>query len=211
MMSCPTPRAVRWTIPAGQRHPRARPGDLYQQSAATEARVESEDNRKDMRNSAQRPDPGASDPGAQPERLADRQRDRGVPSGFTLIETIVVLVIVGLALTIVAGFLPRRNTTLELTAATARVAGALRLARSRAMVESRPVAFAATLDGHGFRLDNVPVTLGPAVSVVMMEPRILFSADGSASGGSLRVLVDGKQRVIRIDWLTGRVAVAQAL
>jgi general secretion pathway protein H len=120
-------------------------------------------------------------------------------------------VIVGLALTIVAGFLPRRNTTLELTAATARVAGALRLARSRAMVESRPVAFAATLDGHGFRLDNVPVTLGPAVSVVMMEPRILFSADGSASGGSLRVLVDGKQRVIRIDWLTGRVAVAQAL
>jgi general secretion pathway protein H len=137
--------------------------------------------------------------------------ERGAPGGFTLIETIVVLVILGLALTIVAGFLPRRNTTLELTAATARVTGALRLARSRAMAESRPVPFAAAPDGHGFRLDNAPVTLGPSVTVVMTEPRIVFAPDGSTSGGSLRVLVDGRQRVIRIDWLTGRVDTAEAL
>lgn len=131
--------------------------------------------------------------------------------GFTLIETIVVLVILGLALSIVAGFLPRRNTTLELTAATGRIAGALRLARSRAMVEGRPVPFAATPDRHGFRLDQSLVTLGPSVTVAMAEPRILFAPDGSTSGGSLRVLVDGKQRAIRVDWLTGRVVVAGSL
>jgi len=129
-------------------------------------------------------------------------------NGFTLIETIVVLVILGLALTIVAGFLPRRNTTLELTAATARVTGALRVARSRAMVEGHPVPFAAAPDGHGFRLDGVQVALGSSVIVVMAEPRILFAPDGSTSGGSLRVLVDGKQRLIEVDWLTGRVVVA---
>jgi prepilin-type N-terminal cleavage/methylation domain-containing protein len=37
------------------------------------------------------------------------QPDRHICGGFTLIETIVVLVILGLALTIVAGFLPRRK------------------------------------------------------------------------------------------------------
>jgi general secretion pathway protein H len=133
-----------------------------------------------------------------------------VQGGFTLIETIVVLVILGLALGIVAGFLPRRNTTLELTAATSRVTGALRLARSRAMAEGHPVPFAILPGGHGFRLDNALVNFGPSVTVVMAQPRILFDPDGSTSGGSLRVVVDGKQRVVLVDWLTGRVVVAAA-
>jgi general secretion pathway protein H len=142
--------------------------------------------------------------GSMPE-----QPHRPACRGFTLIETIVVLVILGLALTIVAGFLPRRNTTSELAGATARVAGALRLARSQAMVQSRPVQFIVAPNGHGFRLDNAPVILGPSVAVVMQEPRlIVFAPDGSASGGSLSVLMDGQQRNIRVDWLTGRVIVA---
>ncbi len=132
-------------------------------------------------------------------------------AGFTLIETIVVLVILGLALTIVAGFLPRRNATLELTDATAHVANAMRLARSRAMTESRPIPFVASPDRHGFRLDNIPVTLGRSVAVDTIGPSlILFAPDGSSSGGSLRVAVDGRQRLIRVDWLTGRVVVAEA-
>jgi general secretion pathway protein H len=129
-------------------------------------------------------------------------------AGFTLIEPIVVLVILGLALTIVAGFIPRRNTTLDLANATSRVAGAMRLARSRAMVESRPVPFTVTPDGHGFRLDNGQVTLGPAVVMVSAPPVIVFSPDGSASGGSLRLLVGDKTRMVQVDWLTGRVTIA---
>jgi general secretion pathway protein H len=131
--------------------------------------------------------------------------------GFTLIETIVVLVILGMALAIVVGFLPRRNTTVELAAATARVAGALRLARSQAMAESRPVRFVVTPDGHGVRLENTAVTLGPSVAVIMTGPRlIIFAPDGSASGGSLSVLIGGRQQLINVDWLTGRALVATA-
>jgi general secretion pathway protein H len=148
----------------------------------------------------------------RPTRSGPRRDSLASPavSGFTLIETIVVLVILGLALGIVAGFLPRRNTTLELTAATSRVAGALRLARSRAMVEGHPIPFAMLPGGHGFRLDDSQVNFGPSVTVVMAEPRILFAPDGSTTGGSLRVVVGGKQRVVVVDWLTGRVAVATA-
>jgi general secretion pathway protein H len=131
-------------------------------------------------------------------------------AGFTLIETIVVLVIVGLALGIVAGFLPRRNAALELSAATARVTGALRLARSRAMAESRSIPFALAADRHGVRLDDATIALGPSVTVEMVQPRIVFAPDGSTSGGSLRVVVDGRQRFLQVDWLTGRVAVADA-
>jgi general secretion pathway protein H len=130
--------------------------------------------------------------------------------GFTLIETIVVLVILGMALGIVAGFLPRRNTTLELSAATSRVAGALRIARSRAMAEGHPVPFVAVPDGHGFRVENSTVSLGSAITVVMAQPQILFASDGSTSGGSLRVMVGGKQLLIQVDWLTGRVVVTTA-
>jgi general secretion pathway protein H len=135
----------------------------------------------------------------------------GSRAGFTLIETIVVLVILGLALTIVAGFIPRRNGTLELANATSRVVGAMRLARSRAMVESRPVPFAVTADGHGYIIDDGLVTLGPSVRMVMAGPRVIsFSPDGSASGGSLRVLVGEKFRVVQVDWLTGRVTIVGA-
>jgi general secretion pathway protein H len=136
----------------------------------------------------------------------------GPAKGFTLIETIVVLVIAGLALTVVASFLPRRNATLELSSATARVSGALRLARSRAMAEDRPVPFAAVPDGHGFLLDNVAVTLGPLVTMTLTPPRaIVFEPDGSASGAVLRVSSSLRQREIRVDWLTGRVLVAGGL
>jgi general secretion pathway protein H len=138
---------------------------------------------------------------------ADRRDPKS--GGFTLIETIVVLVILGLALTITAGFIARPNTTLKLTAATARVTGALRLARSRAIAESRSVSFAVAPDGHGFRLDNRAVTLDPSIVMAMPEPRVIFfEPDGSASGGLLHVSMRGQERVIRIDWLTGRVSVA---
>jgi len=60
------------------------------------------------------------------------------------------------------------------------------------------VQFIVAPDGHGFRIDNAPVALGPSIAVIMREPQsIVFAPDGSASGGLLRVLMDGQQRIIR--------------
>jgi general secretion pathway protein H len=128
-----------------------------------------------------------------------------------LIETIVVLVILGLALTVVATFLPRRNTTLELESASSRVVGAMRIARWRAIAESRPVSFAMTPDGHGFRLDNGRIDLGPSVWLATPNGRpILFGPAGDASGGTLLVRMANKTRLIRVDRLTGRITFAEA-
>ncbi len=133
-------------------------------------------------------------------------------AGFTLIEMIVVLVIAGLALTIVAGFIGRRNPTLEASNAASRLIGAMRTARSRALTEGRAVPFALSPDGHSYRVGDALVGLGTRVALAMVgPPAIVFAPDGSASGGSVRVLVDGKERRILVDWLTGRVTIAGAL
>jgi general secretion pathway protein H len=122
-----------------------------------------------------------------------------------------VLVILGLALSIVASFIPRRNVTLELESATGRAVGMMRIARARAIAESRPIPFQVTPDGHGLRMDAELVGLGPDVGVATATGGgIVFTPDGGASGGTLAVTVEGRRRVIQVDPLTGRITVRDA-
>jgi general secretion pathway protein H len=133
-------------------------------------------------------------------------------AGFTLIETLVVLVILGLALSIVAGFLPRRNSTLELAAASQRVVSTLRLARGRAIAESRPVTVTATRDGHGVAVDGVAQAVAAVVVISMTGPAVIrFAPDGSASGGGIRVQGAKRAELVGVNWLTGRISVTDAL
>ena len=155
--------------------------------------------------------PGTPSPAWSPAASGEGSGRRGRVAGFTLIETIVVLVILGLALTIVAGFLPRRNTTLELAAASGRVASALRQARARAILYNRPVLVAVSADGHSLATDGIVRPLPAAVAMTMVGPAaIRFAPDGSASGGGILVRIPGRARVIRVEWLTGRVSIAEA-
>ena len=131
-------------------------------------------------------------------------------SGFTLIETVVVLAILGMALGIVAGFIPKRNDTLELATAAEQVAGLMRLARARAIAGSRPMRLIAAADGHGIVVDGVARPVPPSLTVRMDGvPEIQFAADGSASGGGVRLSGSKRSRLVKVDWLTGRVSVTE--
>ena len=130
------------------------------------------------------------------------RRDAG---GFTLIEMIVVLVVLGLALTLVMTHGPMRSQRLDLDAAARQVAGALRLARSRAIAQDRAVAVA--FGARGYQLDqDAPVVWSADVSP-NGDRVISFTPDGSSSGG--RIVLHGGERdvAIGVDWLTGRVLV----
>jgi general secretion pathway protein H len=146
-------------------------------------------------------------------RDALTRRPRDEPrAGFTLIEMIVVLSILGLALTIVVGFIPRRSSMLELTTTSERVASVLRLSRARATTESRLLAVTMAPGGNRLVVDGVPLALSPGVMVSMTGSAVIrFVPDGSSSGGGIRLESGGRIRFVIVDWLTGRVRVADVL
>jgi general secretion pathway protein H len=140
-------------------------------------------------------------------------------AGFTLIEVIVTLSILGLALTLIAGHRPPWSGTLGLRAAAAELAAGLRLARSEAILRNRPVHFEVDLTSRQYRVGAAaPRALPPRLTIELLtitgEQRsdamgdIRFNPDGTSTGGRIS-LDDGIRRIaIGVDWLSSRVSVA---
>lgn len=149
-------------------------------------------------------------------------RDRG----FTLIEVLVVVAVLGLALALLAARGPQRSAALDLRGAAEQVAGSLRLARARAIASNRMVGVTFDAAARSVRLDGtapgvLPPGVGLSVTATFSDAgvgeapgtpvrAIRFAPDGSSTGG--RVLLDGRGRRVQVgvDWLTGRVSVADA-
>jgi general secretion pathway protein H len=154
---------------------------------------------------------------APPVGRTNPRSDRG--GGFTLIELLVSLAILGLALTLIAGYKPPWSRGLGLQATAGELAAGLRLARSEAILSNRPILFDLDLIGHRYRIGTgTPRGLPPDVSLELLtisgeavngrEGDIRFNPDGSSTGGRIS-LADGRRRIgVGVDWLTGRVSVA---
>ena len=117
-------------------------------------------------------------------------------AGFTLLEMLVVIAIMGLALALVAGFGPPRSHGLEMQAAARQIAASMRDARASAIAQGRKVALT---------LPHLP----PWLAVTLQAPPggIVFAPDGSASFGRVLLDADGQAIAITADWLTGRVRI----
>jgi general secretion pathway protein H len=141
------------------------------------------------------------------------------PGGFTLIELLVVLAILGLGLAIIVGYKPPWSSTLGLRAAAAEIAAGLREARSEAILRNRPVSLEVDLAGRRFqagsgRITQLPLELTLALLTVSGEQRnaqtggIRFNPDGSSTGGRISIGDGRRSMTVGVDWLTGRVSVA---
>jgi general secretion pathway protein H len=142
----------------------------------------------------------------------------GQAAGFTLIEMVVVLAILGFALTLIAGHRAPWSREFGLETTAAELAGQLRLVRSAAIAGNRAVSLDLDIAGHRYRPGPAPLrTLPPHFSIqlntIAGERRaadvagIRFNPDGSSTGGSI-VLADGPRRIaVGVDWLTGRISV----
>lgn len=143
-------------------------------------------------------------------------------AGFTLIEVLAVLVVLGLAMALLAARGPQRSAGLDLRTAVQQVAGSLRLARTRAIASNRPVDVTFDVAARSVRLGGsqpgiLPPGVGIAVTATFGETAgqtlaaIRFAPDGSSTGG--RVELDGRGRRVQVgvDWLTGRVSVVNGV
>jgi general secretion pathway protein H len=147
------------------------------------------------------------------------RRESLAEAGFTLIEILVVLVILGLTVALVAARGPARNAGLEARAAASEVVETLRLGRSRAIAEDRPVVVMLDLPSHRLALDGVSRATLPGWMPLAARmddgtrPRRAvfdFAPDGSATGGILVLGRPGRRFQVSVDWLTGRVDIADA-
>ncbi len=139
--------------------------------------------------------------------------------GFSLIELLVVLAVMGLAMALFVGYRAPWSRALGLQGTAAELASGLRLARSQAIADNHPVAFALDVASHRYRIGgDPPRPLPPKMSIALLTINgekssatsgdIRFNPDGSSSGGRI-TLADGSRRVaVGVDWLTGRVSVA---
>ena len=139
--------------------------------------------------------------------------------GFTLIEVIVVLAVLGLALALVVGYKPPWSSGLGVKATAAELASGLRLARSEAIVANRSVAFRLDVNGHRYRVGAgaerpLPANIVLELLTITGENRgpgvgdIRFHPDGSSTGGRISLAAGQQHVAVGVDWLTGRISIA---
>lgn len=129
-------------------------------------------------------------------------------SGFTLLEMIVVLAILGLMLGIVVSRGPMHSPRLDTEAAARELAGALQLARGRAIARDQPVSVLLAADRY--QVDGMAAHPLPANVSLSGNRVISFAPDGSSSGGTVVVQASNIRMVVAVNWLTGHVATSAA-
>jgi general secretion pathway protein H len=120
---------------------------------------------------------------------------RNKEAGFTLLEMIVVIVIMGLIMGLVGEYGPQKSHWLETRGAAQAVAQAMAQARGQAIATGQPVAL---------KLPSVP---GWLTETVNASAPMMFEPDGSSTGGVVTLDDQGRRIDVTADWLTARVSV----
>jgi general secretion pathway protein H len=145
-------------------------------------------------------------------------------AGFTLIEIVIVLFIIGIASGLVGIAMTRSSGSLEIRKYTKEISSVLRHARTRAVSEKKIYCFVIDRDEHAFRLYSEDTDY-KNIDLVMDKPipeglemalqgsdedssHIEFLPRGSSTGGIIEIVKEnGDGYFIIVNRITGKVDV----
>lgn len=143
-------------------------------------------------------------------------------SGFTLLEMLAVILLIGIAVAAVSISVNRGLASARVRAASAELAGALRATRAQAIVRGQEQVFDVDTRANiydGAKRHNVVLPAGLQVSITSAREdqpnahtgRIRFFPDGSSTGGRITLKADRREWQVNVSWLTGAVQVVDTV
>jgi len=138
--------------------------------------------------------------------------------GFTLLEILVVLALMGMMYALVPPMFSTGGTT-ELRAAARQLAAGLRKARGHAIASRQEAILTVDVEGHRFRVAgdsrDYPLPKTAKLSVYTAQSEVVegreaairFYPDGSSTGGAITVASGETKFRVDVDWLTGNVTI----
>jgi general secretion pathway protein H len=145
------------------------------------------------------------------------------PHGFTLIEVVVVLGVLALVTALVLPMMSGTQSKADIQSSARDLAAALRVTRNLAMTRGRTEALVIDTASGAFRAGSsaVPHRVAKGVNVVLVTATqeeiaehtgsIRFFADGSSTGGGIRLSKGNNRDQVLVDWLTGRVSIGDGV
>lgn len=138
--------------------------------------------------------------------------------GFTLLEMLVVILLVGIAAAAVAVSVAQGLASARINAASGEIAAALRATRAQAIVQGKEQHFDVDIRNDTYsdaKRKGVRLPKGLKLSITSAledrpdqhTGRIRFFPDGSSTGGHIILASGRRQWRINVSWLTGQVAV----
>ena len=138
-------------------------------------------------------------------------------SGFTLIELLVVLTILGFMIGLALPTISSSFTSFGLDHHAGELTGALREARSDAILGGRTVTFSVLGGSRGWRIGDLVTALPEGMTVdAEVAPNlnhgdgarsIAFFGHGGSTGGRITIASPVRRRLITVNWMTGLVQI----